>query len=277
MNDRQVALVTGASSGIGQEIASLLAERGLRVFGTARRPGPGQIRLDVTDDASVATAVQEVLSQAGRIDVLVNNAGYALAGALEETSIEEAQEQFDTIFFGVLRMVKAVLPAMRLRGSGRIVNISSLAGLLPIPYRGVYSASKHALEGYTETLDHEVRRFGVRAALVEPTFTRTNIETNHRRARASIDAYARQEELTSASIVEQVARGESPRAVAEAVHLAITDEPPRLRYPVGAARTLGRVRRFVPARLFDRQFRRRFHLDEGLVSGPGAPGARSDS
>src|SRR5262245_151354 len=112
MNNNSVALVTGASSGIGREIVRLLAERGLRVFGTARNPGSELIRLDVTDDASVAEAVQLVLQKAGRIDVLVNNAGYALAGALEETSLEEARQQFDTNFFGVLRMIQAVLPVM---------------------------------------------------------------------------------------------------------------------------------------------------------------------
>jgi NAD(P)-dependent dehydrogenase (short-subunit alcohol dehydrogenase family) len=263
MNDSRVALVTGVSSGIGQEISRLLEERGLHVFGTARKPGPGMLRLDVTDDASVAAAVQSVLLKGGRIDVLVNNAGYALAGAIEETTVEEAQEQFDTNFFGVLRMVRAVLPEMRRKGHGRIANISSMAGLLPIPYRGIYSASKHALEGYTETLDHEVRRFGVRAALIEPTFTRTNLETNRRRARASLETYTSEEERASATIVEQVARGDSPRLVAEAVYRAITDEPPRLRYPVGRAIGIGRLRRFVPARMFDRQFRRRFQLDVG--------------
>jgi len=258
----KVALVTGASSGIGQEITRLLAERGLRVFGTARKPGAGLLRLDVTDEASVSEAVQAVLQAAGRIDVLVNNAGYALAGALEETSIEEAQAQFDTNFFGVLRTTRAVLPAMRRQGSGRIVNISSLAGLVPIPYRGIYAASKHALEGYTEVLDHEVRLFGVRAVLVEPTFTKTNIETNGPKTRASLDAYAKQEQRVSAGIVEQVARGDSPRAVAEVVYRALTDEPPLLRYPVGGAVAVSRLRRFIPAGLFDKQFRKRFHLDE---------------
>src|SRR5882757_6671232 len=136
------------------------------------------LRMDVTDEASVREAVQSVLQQAGQVHALVNNAGYALAGALEETSIEEAQQQFDTNFFGVLRVIQSVLPTMRQQGYGRIVNISSVAGFIPLPYRGMYAASKHALEGYTEALDHEIRQFGIRALLVEPAFTKTDIESH---------------------------------------------------------------------------------------------------
>src|SRR4051812_23896216 len=181
----EVTLVTGASSGIGREIAQLLAERGARVFGTARdprsaRPIPGVefIKLDVTDGASVSAAIQGIERTAGPIRHLVNNAGYAAVGALEETSIEEAKEQFETNFFGVLRVTNAVLPQMRANQSGRIINISSVVGFVPGPYWGIYAASKHALEGYTETLDHEIRRFGVRALLIEPAYTKSQISGN---------------------------------------------------------------------------------------------------
>ena len=128
--------------------------------------------MDVNDDGSVREAVRSVLEKAGKIDMLINNAGYSLAGGLEETSVEEARQLFETNFFGVLRVTQAVLPSMRRHGYGRIVNISSMLGLLPGPYRGIYAASKHALEGYTETLDHEVRAFGIRAVLVEPSTQR---------------------------------------------------------------------------------------------------------
>src|SRR5438046_2808677 len=141
----KVTLVTGVSSGIGREIVQLLAERGARVFGTMRNPqsaklihGVEVVRMDVTDDASVSEAVQSIVQKAGPVQILVNNAGYALAGALEETSIEEARQQFETNFFGVLRVVNAVLPGMREGGSGRIVNISSAFGLLPAPHWGIY-------------------------------------------------------------------------------------------------------------------------------------------
>jgi NAD(P)-dependent dehydrogenase (short-subunit alcohol dehydrogenase family) len=176
MTDQKVVLITGASSGIGRATAELLTSRGYRVFGTARNPdtvvplqGVELLPLDVRDDGSVQAGVETALSRGGRIDVLVNNAGYAVVGAIEETSPSEAQALFDTNVFGVLRMVRAVLPAMRRQGSGTIVNTSSVLGFLPGPFMGLYASSKHALEGLSESLDHEVRGFGIRVVLVEPT------------------------------------------------------------------------------------------------------------
>src|SRR6058998_1295203 len=177
----QTVLVTGTSSGIGQAIARLLAERGFNVFGTARKPAAGRssnvtmVALDVRSDDSVRSCVQQVLSQTGRIDVLVNNAGYTLMGAAEETSLDEAKAQLETNFFGVVRMVKAVLPRMRKAGSGKIINIGSLAGITAIPFGSFYTASKFALEGYTEALWHELRPFGIHATLIEPGFVSTPI------------------------------------------------------------------------------------------------------
>jgi NAD(P)-dependent dehydrogenase (short-subunit alcohol dehydrogenase family) len=178
----KVGLVTGVSSGIGRATATLLSERGFRVFGTMRgRNQESQalrnvelIRLDVRDEESVRSCLRIVIDQAGRIDALVNNAGYALVGSSEETSIEEAKEVFETNFFGVLRMSQAVLSLMRGQGHGRIANVSSVVGFLPAPYTGIYAASKHALEGYSESLDHEVRQFGIRVSVIEPGFTRTH-------------------------------------------------------------------------------------------------------
>src|SRR5436189_4884202 len=188
----KITLVTGVSSGIGRKIAQLLAERGARVFGTVRDPksatpihGVEIVQMDVTDDASVSAAVQSIEQKAGSVQILVNNAGYSLMGALEETSLAEARQQFETNFFGVLRVTNAVLPGMRQAGHGRIVNISSVLGFLPAPYMGIYAASKHAVEGYTETLDHEVRRFGVRAILVQPAYTKSKINGSSRFARVT--------------------------------------------------------------------------------------------
>jgi NAD(P)-dependent dehydrogenase (short-subunit alcohol dehydrogenase family) len=214
------------------------------------------IRLDVTDEASVGEGVQSVLEKTGHIDGLINNAGYMLMGALEETGIVEAQQQFDTNFFGVV----AVLPAMRGRGHGRIVNIGSVLGFLPGPYMGIYAASKHAIEGYTETLNHEVRKFGVRSVLVEPSFTNSNLSSNGKVVKASIDAYADQRVRTTASIRRYLDGGSDPQDVAEVVYKALTARSPRLRYLVGEAIQLRRLRRFVPAGLFDKAFRKRFHL-----------------
>ncbi len=264
----KTTLVTGASSGIGREIARLLAERGARVFGTARDPqsadpirGVEIVRMDVTDDASVTEAIQNIVGKAGPIHYAVNNAGYGLTGALEETSIEEARQQFETNFFGVLRVTTAVLPGMREGGYGRIVNISSVVGFLPAPYMGMYSASKHALEGYTESLDHEVRSFGVRAVLVEPAFTKSNISHSGRDAQIALKDYAVQRKRVREAVEEGIQHGDDPRTVAEAVCHAVTVKSPRLRYPVGKGVALSRLRRFVPAGMFDKSFRKQFQLD----------------
>src|SRR5262245_58411020 len=168
MDDQKVVLITGASSGVGHTTARLLSQSGYRVFGTSRNPGgaeatPGvaTLALDVCSDDSVAACVKAVVADAGRIDVLVNNAAYELAGAAEETTIDEAKAQFETNFFGVVRMVKAVLPSMRRQKHGRIVNVSSLSGVSSIPFMGMYSASKFALEGFSEALQLEVSPFNI--------------------------------------------------------------------------------------------------------------------
>lgn len=264
--NNKVALVTGVSSGIGREIAQLLALRGLRVFGTVHDhpiviPGVEVVRLDVTSTSSVEQTVQRLLERTNVLHVLVNNAGYALIGGLEETSIEEAQQQFDTNFFGVLRMTKAVLPAMRRQRFGRIVNISSVLGFLPGPYMGIYAATKHALEGYTETLDHEVRHLGIRALLVEPNFTKTGLGIHGKHTLSDIDVYADARRRVTSAILQQIDEGSNPRTVAEVVYQAITVDRPRPRYPVGSGLKLSRLRRFAPAGIFDRGLRRQFHLD----------------
>jgi NAD(P)-dependent dehydrogenase (short-subunit alcohol dehydrogenase family) len=258
-----VTLVTGVSSGIGREIAQFLAQRGARVFGTARNPGsakpiPGVeiVRLDVTDDSSVSEAIQGIVQKAGPVEILVNNAGYGLTGALEETTLAEARDQFETNFFGVLRVTNAVLPQMRQAGHGRIVNISSVVGFMPAPFMGMYTASKHAVEGYTETLDHEVRQFGVRAVLIEPYYTKSNINQNEKTARANLEAYAVHRKHMHALVAKGVQHGDEPQVVAEGVWRAVTAKSPRLRYPVGQGVLLSRLRRFAPVALFDRAIRK---------------------
>ncbi|MGW5666163.1 SDR family NAD(P)-dependent oxidoreductase, partial [Streptomyces sp. NPDC003758] len=173
--NRPVALVTGASSGIGKAAALALVDAGFEVVGTsrqasgdARRDGVTFLDLDVASDTSVARAVDRVIAQFGRIDVLVNNAGIGSAGAGEERSLAQDQQLFDINVFGLIRMTKAVLPHMRAQGRGRIINISSVLGFVPAPYMAAYAASKHAVEGYSESMDHEVRQHGVRVLLVEP-------------------------------------------------------------------------------------------------------------
>src|SRR6266536_3026465 len=198
----QVALVTGASSGIGEAAAHELLAAGFTVYGTSRRAVAGEDRngvvflpLDVTDDQSVAGAVREVLDRSGRIDVLVNNAGLGVAGAAEESSLEQARALFETNLFGSIRMTRAVLPQMRQQGSGRVINVSSVLGLAPAPFGALYAATKHAIEGYSESLDHEVREYGIRVLLVEPAYTRTSFDANAIPADEPLPLYAQRREV----------------------------------------------------------------------------------
>jgi len=171
----QVALVTGASSGIGKATAIALAAAGFQVMGTGRKTagltapaGVTYLDLDVTSDESVASAVKQTIDQFGHIDVLVNNAGVGTTGAAEEFSITQTQDIFDVNVYGVMRTTKAVLPHMRAQGHGRIINVSSLSGFIPSPFMTLYVATKHAVNGYSQSLDHEVRDQGIRVLLVEP-------------------------------------------------------------------------------------------------------------
>ncbi|MGI5196320.1 oxidoreductase [Streptomyces sp. CA-288835] len=259
-----VALVTGASSGIGKETALALVAAGFDVVGTSRDTsrvapldGVTFVGLDVASDASVGAAVKEVSERFGRIDVLVNNAGVGSLGAAEETSVAQAQAVFDTNVFGVMRMVNEVLPHMRARGRGRIINISSVLGFLPQPYMAAYAASKHAIEGYTESLDHEVRDHGVRSLLVQPAYTRTGFEANSAKPDTPLQVYAKQRQAVDRVMADAVRGGDDPAVVAKAIVSAATDAKPKLRYTAGPLAGRGRVlRRLAPAGVFDKQIRK---------------------
>src|SRR5438477_11382807 len=260
-----VAVVTGVSSGIGNATARALVARGYRVFGTARSEASivpekvERVLLDVRDAASIRRGVDEVLAKAGHIDLLVNNAGGSLNGAFEETPLGQARDLFDLNFFGAVRMTQAVLPAMRARKSGRIVFISSVLGLMPAPFMGFYAASKHALEGLAESLDHETRGLGIRAVLVEPAWTRTQFANHSAAADSPVEDYAPARERARQSRGDGLNAGDDPSVVAEAVIKAATARRPRLRYPAGKrAGLLARLRRFLPARVFDGALRKQY-------------------
>jgi NAD(P)-dependent dehydrogenase (short-subunit alcohol dehydrogenase family) len=260
----RVALVTGASVGIGEAAARALVGAGFTVYGTSRRAAAGETRdgvvflpLDVTDNESVAGVVRGVLERSGRIDVLVNNAGVGVAGAAEESSIEQARALFETNVFGAIRMTRAVLPHMREQGGGRIINVSSVLGFLPAPFMALYAATKHAIEGYSESLDHEVRDHGVRVLLVEPGYTRTSFDANAVAADEPLALYARRREASDVLTAAAVKAGDEPAVVGEAIVAAATDTRPKLRYPAGTlARRVSKLRRYVPSALFDRQIRK---------------------
>ena len=259
MNNRNkdVALVTGASSGIGLVTAQALVKAGYRVFGTSRKPvanpqGVTMLICDVTDEASVQVLVTEIVQQAGSIDLVVNNAGIGLLGGAEESSIAQAQRLYDVNVFGVARVVKAVLPIMRKQKSGRIVNMSSILGMIPSPFNAFYASTKHAIEGYSESLDHEVRAFGIRVVLVQPGVTRTSFEENLTRADQPLPVYAAERARSENLMRKWVEEGDAPQIVADMVVKAATAKNPKLRYSAGMqSRQVSWLRRFMPERFVD--------------------------
>ena len=274
-----IALVTGASSGIGEATAQRLAAAGYKVYGTSRRGAQASGRafemlpLDVTSDESVEALVAEVMQRHGRIDLLVNNAGFGVAPAgAEESSIEQARTIFETNFFGVVRMTRAVVPHMRQQGSGRIINIGSVLGFLPMPYGALYAATKHAIEGYSESLDHELRTRGIRVSVIEPAYTKTSFDTNLLEADAKLDAYREVRAAVDKRIKEVMTTAEPPGVVADVVLKAASAANPKRRYTAGVlARRLQMLRRFAPAALVDAALRKDLRLDAPTVSLPGAP------
>ena len=265
-NSGKTAIVTGASSGIGKASAEALARAGFNVFGTSRRTSNGydgvtMVPCDVTDDSSVKALVSTVLLQTGRIDVLVNNAGLGLFGGAEESSINQVQRLFDVNVFGVVRVINAALPSMRQHGGGRIINISSLLGLVPAPYSAYYSATKHALEGYSESLDHEVRAFNIRVSLIEPAYTRSVFDQNALEPDAKLKEYDQARAGTQALLQDVMPKADAPELVADVVLRAATDRHPRQRYTAGKlARQISLLRRFVPAQMFDKSLRKELRL-----------------
>lgn len=264
---RPVTIVTGASGGIGEATARALHAAGYRVFGTYRRPPAARLSAveylacDVTSDESVQAAVGQVLAKAGRIDLLVNNAGVGLVAGAEESSLEQAKSLFDVNLFGLIRMTKAVLPTMRQQRVGRIVNLSSVMGFIPAPFMALYSASKHAVEGYSESLDHEVRASGVRVVLVEPAYTRTSFEGNVYHADEQLDFYQSARTNAEGALRAAMRTADMPELVASAVVKASTEGNPRRRYPAGrTARQVSLLRRFVPESAFDRSLRKQMRL-----------------
>ena len=263
----RTAIVTGASSGIGRASAETLARAGFIVFGTSRRPasnGPDGVTMltcDVTEDASVNALVSSVLSKTGRIDVLINNAGVGLLGGAEESSIAQVQALFDVNLFGVMRVTNAVLPSMRERRQGRIINISSVLGLIPAPYSAHYAATKHALEGYSESLDHEIRTFGIRLALIEPAYTRSVFYQNSLEPDAKLKEYDQARANTHALIEAVMPKADLPEIVAEVVFQAASAQHLRRRYTAGkVARQISILRRFAPVQMFDKSMRKQMRL-----------------
>jgi len=250
-SNAKVAVVTGSSSGIGLATSLELARKGFFTYATARNPAKAGaiteaakkeripisvVQLDVNDDNSVKNAVQRILNEKGRIDVLVNNAGYGLGGAFEDTSMEEVRTQYETNVFGLIRTTQAVLPAMRKQRSGIIVNISSGAGRLGYPGASVYVSSKHAIEGLSESIAYELEPFGIRVVLVEPGVVKTNFANDMvfaKKAQEPNSPYSQMMQRMGANWQSMVENGSSAELVARVVLDAITSKDPNLRYIAG--------------------------------------------
>ena len=263
----RTALVTGASSGIGEETARRLQRLGYTVYGAARRTdrleklaadGVRPLAMDVTDDASMTAGIARIIEETGRIDVLVNNAGYGSYGAIEDVPIDEARRQFEVNLFGLGRLVQLVTPHMRGQKSGTIINISSMGGRLTTPLGGWYHATKYAVEALSDALRMELKPFGIDVVLVEPGGIRTEwagIAADHLAETAEGSAYSDQIRAVAGSMRnESVQRRQSPPAViANAVEKIVTARKPRTRYAVGfMAKPLITARRVLPDRAFDR-------------------------
>ena len=270
-----VVLITGCSSGFGLLAALHFARKGDTVYATMRdtaKAGPLEaardkeslpihvVPLDVTDDASVANAVRQVVAEAGRIDVLVNNAGIGIHGPVEDTDVVEVKEIFETNVFGAMRAVNAVAPAMRQQGSGTIVNVSSLAGRVVAPFGGIYSASKYAVEALSEALHYELHPFGIRVVVIEPGGFETRFGDNRRVSRRFTEgsAYLDLERRFEASLERLPGRGGpgDPQVVAEAIYSAVQDKEPNLRYLVGQdAEMIGGLRKQMDDAQFEQTMR----------------------
>lgn len=265
MSGQGVALVTGASSGIGAESAKHLAAAGFLVYAAARRTdrlgelASGSIRpltMDVTDDDSVTAGVQQVLAEAGRIDALVNNAGYGSYGAVEDVPLDEARRQFEVNLFGLARLTQLVIPGLRQQGSGRIVNISSMGGRFAMPFGAWYHATKFAVEGFSDALRQELAPFGIQVVVIEPGGIKTEWG-----GISAASALERSGEGPYAARVQRIARalagsdrrfGSEPGVVAKAITTAVTARRPRTRYAIGAgAKPAIYARRLLPDRVMD--------------------------
>ena len=251
MNDHKVIIVTGSSSGIGLESALLLARNGYITYATMRSPEKDTsiktavqkeglpirvVQLDVTDDNSVKNAVDHIISEAGRIDVLVNNAGYSLGGALEDLSMEEIKSQYETNLFGLIRVIQAVLPTMRKQRSGRILNISSGTGIFGFPGISAYVSTKFAVEGLSESIAYELEPFGIKVILIEPGFVKTNFEhamVVAKKAQDPASPYSELMQKIMANASELAKNASDAELVANVIVDAASNPNPRLRYLAG--------------------------------------------
>jgi short-subunit dehydrogenase len=282
---KQVALITGCSSGIGYETSILLAKNGFKTYATMRNTDKGNklkeisdkenldlkiIKLDVTDDYSIKNAINEIVEETDRIDVLVNNAGNNIAGAVEDLSIEEFKEQFETNFFGLIRVIKGVLPIMRKQNSGIIVNLSSIVGKMAIPLNSAYVSSKFAVEGFSESIRYELEDFGIKVILIEPGVIKSNFYENIKMAKNSLmDPTSVYQPITQKifeAFLPMLEYAFPTKIVADAILEAVTSDKPHIRYAVGDdAKSIIEARKKLSDKEFEKWVKEGFFEKKGFI------------
>jgi short-subunit dehydrogenase len=236
-----VILITGATGGIGSVTAELLYSKGYKVYGTTRNLNSAPktifelVELDVTKDDSVSTCINHIISKEGKIDILINNAGYSLCGSVTYLSTQDFQTQFETNFFGVHRMVSSVLPGMQERGEGKIINLGTLGGRAGMPYQAPYSSTKAALAIYTDTIRMELKKDGIKVSLVEPGDIKTDFQSGRTFAKGYENDKIAQQLVNLYH--ENEMKGIPPKKVAKKIHKIIKKKNPKPRYPVGFLQT----------------------------------------
>ena len=257
----KVVLITGGSSGIGKSIGEFLKEKGFTVYGTSRNPEKyteskfSLIELDVTDNTSIETAVKKVIDEAGHLDVVINNAGTGITGPIEEIPEVEIKRNFETNLFGPINVIKAVLPQMRKQNSGLVINITSIAGYMGLPYRGIYSASKGALELITETFRMELKDFNIKMVNLAPGDFATNIAAGRYHAPVIKGSpYEKKYGSVLKAIDEDVNKGNDPQLVASEIFKIINTSNPKIHYKVGAFMQKFSIflKRILPDKVYER-------------------------
>jgi len=265
----KVVLITGGSSGIGKSIGEYLLSKNYKVYGTSRNPDKYKnskfpiLALDVTDVVTITKCIEWTLKEAGRIDVLINNAGAGITGPIEETPEKEIKKNFETNFFGSLNVIKAVLPTMRSQNSGLIINITSIAGYMGLPYRGIYSSSKSALEIITEAFRMEIKDFNIKMTNVAPGDFATNIAAGRYHAPVIKDSpYGDKYGMVLKAIDEEVDNSSNPIDVAKTVHKIIETKNPRIHYKVGAFMQKFSIilKRILPDKLYEKLLMNHYKL-----------------
>lgn len=267
----KVIFITGASSGLGKAMATYLVSKNYTVYGTSRNPENVKdadfplIKMDVTDEESIRNGVSELLSKTNRIDVLINNAGIGITGSLEEIPISEMEKSFSTNFYGPILVARAVLPTMRAQKSGLIINITSIAGYMGLPYRGIYSATKAALEIAMEAMRIELTPFNIKMTNVAPGDFATNISERRYHAPVFEDSPYKQHYQMSLDLMnEHVYSGENPMKLAEKIYTIVNTENPKVHYKVGSFTQKFSIllKKILPDRTYEKMLKKHFKLDK---------------